>query len=203
MTRAATHLYRDLGATDARGAIGPNHHSQPRNWEAMLAKARGRARADGFEDGVAQAEARMDQTIAEELAALRSALNAAEEVAAEAEARANAASCDALTFFLQAIAPSLESIGAVDAMVKAVRAAFEGAPNSRFVVRASPHSSERMWRVLSEAGLRCEVEEDAALTPGQARLERSGGFDEIDLGPAVEQAIAALGGAGAYVASAD
>lgn len=199
MTRAATQLYQDLSAGGGRGRAA--HASPPQNWEAMLAKARGRARADGFEDGVAQAEARMDQTILEEVDALRRALETAEAVKAEADRAASAASCAALRSFLQVISPGLAAAGAIDAMTSAVRAAFEATPSASFVVQTSPATCERMRQVLSAAGLDCVVAADESLVAGQARLERSGGFDEIDLRPAIDSAMDALARAGVPVAS--
>ena len=190
MVRTGAITYQNFTAppTPARRAA-----QDPARHEATLARARGQARAEGFEEGVAQAEARFESALSEQLAAISAALSESTALADEARSRAALDACDALRRFLSAVAPRLASTGAAEAAIDAVALALETAPRMRPDVEVPPEAVEITARAFAREGIACAVRPNDRLPEGGARIVWRSGFDEIDLRPAIQEALSALG----------
>lgn len=193
MTSGANLRYRNFSHRAASGGDAEDGAASLR-FEEALARARGRARADGFEEGVAQAEAGFDKALAEQLAAIEEAFAAASRDAEALEARIKAEVCAALGAFLKEIAPPLADNGAAAAVVSALSSAMDDAGAVRPVVQIGSSAAETTRAAIMKRAMRVSVETDEALEPGRARIKWRAGFDEVDLRPAIEAALNALSG---------
>lgn len=190
MSAGANSLYRNF--VGQAGAEGVAVESQRARFEEILARARGRARADGFEEGVAQAEARIDKALIDQLQAIADALETTSTDAAALEAQIKAEVCGALRSFIAEISPQLAANGAASAIVATLAAALEDAGSYKPEIEISPAAEEATRTALIEARVKGSVRVDPALEPGRARIKWRSGFDEIDLRPVVDGALKAL-----------
>lgn len=174
------------------GGQKPERSTQAEHLDALIAKARGRARADGFEDGVAHAEAERDAAADQSLHEIAAALKALQENHDETAKRAAAATMDAVKSFIAAIAPRLLAIGAADAVASALSDGVSRVPAPSIEVEVSEANKVETQRALLKAGVKCMVKGNPDIEPGAARIRRSGGFDEINIQPAIDAALSAL-----------
>lgn len=186
MTRFQTVSYRSF-AEDA-GSREP----EPAQIEALIAKARGRARADGFEEGVAHAEAQREAAEEETLNAIADALASLVRARDEIRADAAAATFTAIRDFIGAIAPGLLATGAAEAAAKALSSSVSGAKPPEITVRVATEALSKTRARFHAAGVRCALQGDPDVPVGVARISGEGGFDEIDVRPAVAAALEAL-----------
>lgn len=171
---------------------GDARESAGERFEAILARARGRARADGFEEGVAHAEARFERETRDRIDAIAASLADAEAAARAAEERTAAAIHETISAFVSAISPRLREIGAADAAAACIADIVRRSPGARPVLEVAKDGLDETRVALRRSSLLCEVRANADLAPGVARIAWSGGFDEIDIRPAVEAATEAL-----------
>ena len=161
-------------------------------FETLLAQARGRARADGFEEGVAHAEARFDAELRDRIDAIASAIADAECRSRAVEERVAGEVRALIAAFAAAIAPRLGEIGAADAAAACISDAMARAPAARPLLEIGSNGLDEVRLALRNNGLLCEVKANDDLPEGVARIAWSGGFDEIDIRPAIEAATDAL-----------
>ncbi|MEO1611089.1 MAG: hypothetical protein AAFU55_01850 [Pseudomonadota bacterium] len=185
MTRFQTVSYR-------RFAEKTSGEPEPAQLEALIAKARGRARADGFEEGVAHAEALRDAAHEETLRGIADALNAVQAAREELRAEAAEATFAAIRDFVSAISPRLLAAGAAEAAAKALSSSVAGSPTPELTVRVAEDALARTRECFHAAGARCALKGDPTLPFGVARISGEGGFDEIDIRPAIDEALKAL-----------
>ena len=190
MNAGTNSLYRNFSGGGDAGDFSAG--SQKARFEEILAKARGRARADGFEEGVAQAEARIDKALSDQLQGISEALEAASGDAEALEKQIKAEVCAALGSFLSEISPQLCVHGAASAIVGLLATALEDGGGFRPEIEISPAAADTTRAALVKARVRASVKVEQALEPGRARIKWRSGFDEIDIRPVVEAALKAL-----------
>ena len=190
MSRAGSVAYQNFSAPPLQAQ---RSEPDPVRVETMLARVRGQARAEGFEEGVAQAEARFESAQSDQLAAIAAALAETARLADEARASAAIDACAALRRFLSAIAPRLTATGAAEAAIDSVALALETAPGMRPEVEVPPEAVDVTARAFAREGIACAVRPNDRLPQGGARVVWRSGFDEIDLRPAIQEALGALG----------
>lgn len=186
MSRFQTVSYR-------RFAEASEHREpEPAQLEALIAKARGRARADGFEEGVAHAEAQRDAVQEETLRSIADGL--AELAAARDEMRQEAATAtfNAIREFIGGIAPRLLASGAAEAAAKALSKEVASAQSPEISVRVAADALSATRASFHAAGVRCELSGDPDVPLGVAHITGGGGFDEIDVRAAVKAALTTL-----------
>ncbi|MEL7464226.1 MAG: hypothetical protein AAFN79_09180 [Pseudomonadota bacterium] len=165
---------------------------EPAQLEALIAKARGRARADGFEEGVAHAEAQRDAVQEETLRAIADSLAALASARDEMRQEAAAATFAAIREFIGGIAPRLLASGAAEAAAEALSKVIAGAQSPEVSVRVASVALTATRARLHAAGVRCELSGDPDIPLGVARITGGGGFDEIDVRAAVKAALTTL-----------
>lgn len=174
--------------------IDPNH------LETMLAKARGKGKADGFAEGVAMAEQRAESELRMLLQSIREKIADLDIQRHEVNGQINdgvGKICDAL---FKAIAPALAEAGLVSEINAAVSSALRQVPESSLLIVVSPDQSQRVAEALDLGTLPVRIDDDPDLGGLQARIHWQGGFDAIDLDTCIAEASTVLN---AYLGAAN
>jgi hypothetical protein len=164
--------------------------------DAMLARARGEGRAEGFEEGAASSEAAFVAERRLILSDIREALSDMELMRERTDttmANAVRALSEAL---LTATAPALGRAGlaaeVADAVAKAHRVLLRDRGEPRVAVSAPPDQVAAIKDALAEAGLDAELAADSTLGALEARVIWGDGVDAIDLDACVAAARQAI-----------
>jgi hypothetical protein len=164
--------------------------------EAMLARARGEGRAEGFEDGAASSEAAFVAERRIIMSDIRERLADAEMMRARADASGAAAVRALAEALIGAAAPALGRAGLAAEVAEAVagahRALLRDRGEPRVAVSAPPDQIDAINDALDEAGLDAVLTSDPTLGALQARVIWGDGIDAIDLGACVDAAKQAI-----------
>lgn len=164
--------------------------------EAMLARARGEGRAEGFEEGAASSEAAF-------VAERRLILSDIRERLADVELmreRTDTATANAIRALAEALitatVPALGRAGlaaeVADAVSKAHRLLLRDRGEPRVAVSAPPDQIAAIKDALDEAGLDADLTADATLAALEARVIWGDGIDAIDINACVAAARKAI-----------
>jgi hypothetical protein len=164
--------------------------------EAMLARARGEGRAEGFEDGAASSEAAFVAERRMILSDIRERLADAEMIRERAEA-SNAIALRALAkALIGAAAPALGRTGLAAEVAEAVAGAHSVLLRDRgdpqVAVSAPPDQIATIKDALDEAGFDAVLTADPTLGALEARVIWGDGVDQINLETCVAAAMQAI-----------
>lgn len=183
-------LYEDLVTgqpTTTRAGV-----SDDDDFERRLARARGKARAEGFADGAASAEATFDREMQVRVDAVKEALtqfaadrHAADKIAIETIRQILA---NALAAFTAPVADAALPALVADIVAQALTAELAGV----VVVEITAERLSDVQTTLDGRDKRLTFKEDPHLAPGTARVIWRGGFDHIDANAAITAGAALL-----------
>lgn len=179
-----------FGTGRKRAAATPP--SAENDTELALAKARGKARAEGFEEGVLQTEARIDREVQDTLAAIAAAVEIARADRADLERSLAGVARRIVLVYLKRISPRLAETALADQIAETVAEALSGPSGAELRVRVAPNRAEEIAERIQAADLGVVVEADPAIDPARAEAAWSGGFDDIDIGALADRALAIL-----------
>ncbi len=160
--------------------------------ESLLAKARGAARAQGFEEGAAATAAAYDADRKVVLERIAEAFEDARFNAEEARRAAVSALGPLLEALVAAIAPAIARAGLGPQIAALVADAVRSAGRAEIDVRVAPDMTRLARDALDAAGVDATVSADPDLAPLEARAVWRGGYDRIDLGACIGEAEAAI-----------
>lgn len=173
------HLYQDF-VISPRPAPEPAPVVTESDFERRLARARGKARAEGFADGAKSAETAFDRDMLSRIAEVSEALNrlvndrSAEDLRMIATLRRLLEA--ALTAFTAPLAQALLPVEIAEAVERCLLAE----PDGELVVEVAPDRIEDIRMQLAPRNQRILFRADSTLRPGTARIGWRGGFDQID-----------------------
>lgn len=148
--------------------------------ETMLAKARGKGKADGFAEGVAMAEQRAESELRMLLQAIREQIADQQITRAEMDTHVIQNVGNICQTMFRAVSPALTQAGLTAEIASAVNDALRRAPQSTILVTVSPERSARVAEALASDGLPVRIDDDPELGDLEARVHWHGGFDAID-----------------------
>ena len=160
--------------------------------EALLARVRAEARAQGFEEGGEAALAHAGREESALLAEIAEKLADVEMIRREARRAALADLSLAMRAVVDALAPVSDAAGLAAETARIVEDAIDDADDGAITIRAPQEALEALRDRLGDHDLSIVADPDAA--PGRARVEFARGGAEIDmtrLRQAVEAAVAA------------
>lgn len=160
--------------------------------ELMLARARGQARSEGYARGIEDAEAGFDREVLLRLETAAGALSALAEQRDSARADLAESCRGILSAFLEAVAPRLAEINLVPELVATVDEAVASAPGAHVLVEVAPEQVDDMTERLAAHDDLCRILAAADLSAAEARVSWRGGFDLIDVRPAIQRALEIL-----------
>lgn len=183
-------LYQDFVGEQTSSARANTEEAD--DIERRLARARGKARADGFADGAASAEATFDRELRSCIDTVSQALT---HLAADRQA-SDAASVDAirriLVSTLTAFTPSLADAALPALVAETVAKALTAEMSGHVVVEAAAERIQDVQAALMGRDNRLTFSEAPQLAPGTARVIWRGGFDQIDASAAIKAGAALL-----------
>lgn len=177
-----------IGGAPPENVAGPSEAEI----ELMLARARGQARSEGYARGAEDAEAGFEREILLRLDAIGEGLSA---LAAKRDGASDdllGACRGVLTAFLEAVSPRLAEINLVPELVATVEEAVAAAPQSAVTIEVAPDRVDDLAARLSVHGEFCRIHGAADLSSAEARVSWRGGFDLIDVRPAIGRALEIL-----------
>lgn len=182
--------YEDFDRAPIQPSAEPAEAVDPHeNLTRLLARARGRARAEGYEQGVAESEARAARDIEAQLDTVATLLG---EAAADRQAvrrQTVAAARTLLSRFFRAAAPRIAALNLAEALAEALTRALS-AERAEIPVLEAP--DDGLGRAAAALALRMsggQVASGPATDGARARLSWRGGADEFDADAALSEAI--------------
>lgn len=160
--------------------------------EALLAKARGAARAQGFEEGAAATAAAFDSDRKLVLERIAEAVEDAQFNAEEARRTASAALGPIVDALARGVAPHLARAGLGREIAALVVEATQSCGAATIVVSVAPEMTDAATDAVASTGIAVEIKADFNLDPLRARVAWSGGHDQIDLAACIESAKTAI-----------